>query len=338
MDERKITAKLIDLTTKSGIQADPVELVGLYVALKAKPMLILTGQANSGKTLVVESLMQVLNGGNPRQCQMLTGHAWWAGRTGNTALFSEAQTRLTTGKIMALIDEARKPENADRVFLACLTRISLAEVAVFFPEMAFQIRNERLMRLPSFHYTEPIPFPSNLFFIGTIDTSLDNWTNDDLDAVTTLMDWRGALTAAQIRGSVVGTVPGSENLFLRSCIRSEEAACAKLSSILGDTKQPLRPLFEMAELLGNYALVMPPSLINSATVYLANAWTANGHGLFAEDNPENLAGALDFVIAHGVLRPHIGQIRQAAPLTQKLQALLDRAMPRSVNMLNPALT
>jgi len=172
MNEQEIVARLLSTVTESDVRSDPNAIVNFYVALKSKPMAILIGPMNSGKITVVESLMRVLAGSETIQCQKMDGHAWWAAKSGNVALFTDAQTRFNTTKILSLVEEALQPENANRVFIACLTRISPAELFGFFSEVAFQVQHERLMRLPYAHLSEPMPYPPNLFLIGTMDTVL----------------------------------------------------------------------------------------------------------------------------------------------------------------------
>ena len=102
-------------------------------------------------------------------------------------MFTEAQTPLNTSKLLALIGEAWLPENAGRIFMACHTRMSPAELEGYFASTALQIQCCGLMQLPTAHFTEPIPFPPNVLLIGTIDA--DGWkTSDDcLIAVTNII-------------------------------------------------------------------------------------------------------------------------------------------------------
>jgi hypothetical protein len=160
--ELKIITHLIRVTAEVGIQTDPVSIVNFYVALKSKPLAILTGIAQSGKVALVRILAQALIGDDPWRCQMMSGHAWWAGQTGNVALFTDIQTRLNSDKVLNLIEEAGRPENARRVYIACLACISPAELTGFFSELACQLQHGQIMQLPSIHLTQPIAYPSNL--------------------------------------------------------------------------------------------------------------------------------------------------------------------------------
>ena len=131
--------------------------------------------------------------GDCARCQMMVGHPWTFGKSENLAMFTEVHTRNTTEKLLGLIEEAWLPENARRVFIACLTRISPAELLAFFTEVAEQLGHGQLVRLGDLHFSEPIPFPPNLFLIGTMDTLDFDWWDHGLLSKTTIVQWPTAV-------------------------------------------------------------------------------------------------------------------------------------------------
>jgi hypothetical protein len=90
----------------AGVRTHTVDIVNCYVAVKSKPLAILIGPSQSGKTVLVRSLAQALTGGDPFRRQIMEGHVGWASRTGDVALFIAAHERLNSAKILALIEEA----------------------------------------------------------------------------------------------------------------------------------------------------------------------------------------------------------------------------------------
>lgn len=178
-NENDIITRLIQVAATAGVRADPRLITHFYLTLQARRLVILAGPPQSGKIALVHSLAQVLTGGDPLQCQMMVGHAWWAGRSGDVGFFTQAQTRFNSAKILAMVEEALQPENAQRVYIACLTRISPAEVISFFSEIALQLQHGQLIRLPGVHLTQPIPYPPNLFLIGTMDTTQSDWAESN---------------------------------------------------------------------------------------------------------------------------------------------------------------
>jgi hypothetical protein len=173
--EIQLLAGLSEQANQVGICIDRTAITNFYVALKSKPLAILTGPAHSGKIALVQCLAHNLMGGNCQQCQVMVGHPWSFGHTENLTLLIEAQMRCNTEKLLGLIEEAWRPGNAHRVYIACITRISPAELLSFFTEVSFQLKHGQLMRFGDVHFSEPIPFPPNLFLIGTMDTERFDW-------------------------------------------------------------------------------------------------------------------------------------------------------------------
>jgi len=164
--EQKVVNHIIHLSDASSFHMNPQAVTNLYVGLKSKPLTILVGPNNTGKIASVQNLAIGLIGNDPLRFQMMVGHAWWANQCADIIKFTEAQTRWNSSKILELIQEANQPENAQRIYIACLTRISPAELNEFFSEVAFQLHHDQVKRVASIHLTEPIPFPSNMFLIG----------------------------------------------------------------------------------------------------------------------------------------------------------------------------
>jgi len=329
--EHDAITRFIQMTGETTLPVDPISIVNLYVSLKSKPMSILTGAAHSGKSEVVRRLAQFLTDGDPIRSQMMNGHAWWAEKTHDVAFFTEAQTRFNTTKMLAVIEEAWQPENTNHVFVACLTRMSPAELIGFFSEVAFQLRHGEIIRLPGAHLTEPIPYPPNLFLIGTMDTTRFDWSDDDLLSQATLIQWPEdeiKPTAETDRESF----PLGETVFLDSLIRNEATARLKLRRILGSEQQSLRPLLLAERLLNEHKIRLPGSVRGETLIYLANAWSKEGIGLFDQVTPNNLAIALDLAIVQ-ILLPRMGTIIRDRPTLQRQLRDVMTHFPRSVAFL-----
>jgi hypothetical protein len=335
-DEEEIVARLLQVVAEASVRAAPEEVVNFYVSLKSKPLAILLGPADSGKVALVQSLAQVLIGDDPFRYQPMVGHARWASGSENVTLFTEAQTRFNDDKLLALIEEALRPENiASRVFVACLTHISPAELIDFFAEVALQLRHGELTLLPSIHLTEPIPFPPNMFLIGTMDAVRWKWSHTDLLSKATIVRWPdvGVEPTARATGATGVPVPGGELEFLRSCIRSERKARQRLEHLPGWHPHTLDPLHQVAGLLEEYGVDLPCSVIGEAVIYLANAWTKGNNGLFTSANDRNLAIALDFAIAQTLLPRGLKELRRSTAMQRQLHEVLDGRFPRSTAFL-----
>lgn len=112
MGEREWLAQLIQSITGAHISTNPVAVTNIYVALKSKPLLLLTGPTGSRKSDMVRCLAQHLLGSDCYQCQILTGHPWWIAPGQNFAFFSYVHSRFTSEKILCLLEEAILPQTA----------------------------------------------------------------------------------------------------------------------------------------------------------------------------------------------------------------------------------
>ena len=77
----------------------------------------------------------------------------------------------------------------------------------------------------------------------------------------------------------------------------------------------------------------PPRVLGEAMIYLANAWSRRGAGLFAPSPTTNLEIALDLSIAQSVLPHAQASIQQSPALREELHATLNGKFPRSAALL-----
>jgi energy-coupling factor transporter ATP-binding protein EcfA2 len=334
--ERELVAHLVKTASRAGIADDPIQVKNFYIALKTKPLVILTGPRGSGKIALTEHLSQVLKSHNRislenHQIQMLVGHPWWVGNSENMALFTNAHLRFNTDKLLFMVSEAWRPENSHRLFIACLTRISPAELMDFFCQIATQISQGGLTRLGKSHIHEPIPFPPNLRMVGTMDTLKYRWWDADLLSQTLVIPW----TKYELLSNVITEIgfPLGESIFLKANLHSRDGIYKKIHSILSDHKQPLLPLVQIESLLIRNGVQNTQLIFEDSLAYLANSWSNQGGGLFSPSTGQNLAIALDLVISQIIL-PRVYQlIGQINDLGIALDEILTPGYPRSASLI-----
>lgn len=300
-DERALVTRLLRMVAGAGLPVESLPVIQLYVALKSKRLALLTGPAHTGKIALVESFGHVLTGGARLQHQMLVGHAWWAGKSGDVALCTEAQARLTAGKILALIEEASLPENTHRVYLACLSRISPAEVVGLLSEIALQLQAGSMRSLSGLPLGQPVRFPPNLRLIATMDTERLDWADAQLLSQTALIEWLARPAVLDDPVPSTHHLADSQRLFLQACIQNVPAARAKLRRVLGVWPAAFAPLARIIAVL-RVAKLDPATVMGDVLIFLANAWTMQGKGLFDRAPARNLALAMDLALAQA-LRP-----------------------------------
>ena len=319
-------ASLHEAMLENGVSVGQDEITNFYVALKSKPLAILAGPAKSGKKALVQGLAQSLSEQESLHIQMITGHPWWADSCVDVANYTKLHTRFTTEKVLAVIEEASQPENLKQVFVACLTRISPAELLSFFTEVAMQLQNGQIMKLGDTQLPDPIPFPSNLRIIGTKDTlSFDLW-DSDLLLSTTVIQWP---QANNFPGPMFNRgILLDEREFLQSSIRGRDAAYRKVFPVLKGQQYPLYPLLQVETILKRYISSLDFA-IDDAMIYLANSWSRLGNGLFHSTSDRNLTIALDLAIAQILLPRAADAIRNLETLRNQLNIILTGQFFRS---------
>lgn len=331
--EQNVVNHTIQLTNASGFHINPQSITNLFVGLKSKPLTLLVGPGNTGKIATVQSLAKGLIGDDPLRCQMMVGHSWWANQCADTTKFMEAQTRWNSDKIVELLQEASLPENGQRIYIACLTRISPAELNEFFSEVAFQLQHDQIMRVASIHLNEPIPFPRNFFLIGTMDADQFSWLGEDLISKTSLIHWTSDDKISFDLPTEKDNAGNGEKIFLRSCLRNLQAAFQKLYTLLRSQNETFYPLFRTSRILQKHKIQVPTSVFHSAMVYIANSWSAKGTGLFNLDTSTNLDRALDHAIAQTYLLPIEDKLMDSAILRKNLQSILKGRFPFSSDLI-----
>ena len=325
--EMAMITSLHEAMGANGISVSQDHITNFYVALKSKPLAILAGPVQSGKITLVQCLAQSLVKQDGLHVQMLTGHPWWAERCDDIASYTGLHSRFSAEKILALIEEASQPENAQQPFIACLTRISPAELLSFFTEVACQLRNGQIMRLGDVRLSEPIPFPSNLRIIGTMDTSSFDWWDQDLLENSTVIRWPpGSIRANSL--SIRG-VSSDEPEFLRSSIRQRDRAYRKVFPVLRGQRQPFYPLLQLGSILKDYISSSLEQITDDVVIYLANSWSRLGNGLFHPSPARNLAIGLDLAIAQTLLPRAAESIQRLETLRDRLETVFAGQFPHS---------
>ena len=331
--EHEIVNHILKITQSSGLLVDSRSMTNLYIGLKSNPLIIIAGPTHTGKIAAVQTLAKGLIGVDPLRCQMMVGHSWWVNEHTDAVLFVETQTRWNSNKIFDLIEEASLPENAQRMYIACLTRISPAELNEFFSEVAFQLRHNELIRISSMHITEPLHFPKNMFLIGTMDVRQFKWLDEDLASKASLIHWNPVENDNLDLSTGNEPLINSEKTFLSACLRNVQIAFQKLYLILRNQPQAFFPLFQTAIVLKRHKILMPNSVIQSAMVYIANSWSTNGTGLFSRDTSTNLNIALDLAISQTLLMPVEDKLADSAILRKNLISIFRDRFPQSGNLI-----
>lgn len=262
-----------------------------YVMLKSRSSLLLVGPKDAGKLALVENVAKALVSDPSQQYQMMIGHAYWASGSRNISLLVEAQASLNMQKMLWLLEEAAQPKNADRLFIACLARISPAEIFTIFSESGLRL----------FQGDEAIPFPPNFRLIGTLDSTEFRWWTPELLSNTSVLQWPKIKSESSPRRYMSHiNSRGADMEFLETCVHDEQAAYSRLVRLLGK-QQPFPLLTQMIAILHEHDVHLSREATNRAITFVANAWTQEGEGLFAPSTHANLDIALGLAMTQYIL-------------------------------------
>jgi hypothetical protein len=332
--EKLVVDRLVQTVMQAGICNNPTAVVNLYIALKTKPLAILAGPAMTGKLALLHCLAGALTGGGCEQCQFLAGHPWNAEHSGNMAFFTDLHTRYNSEKLLCLIEEAWRLENSGKVYIACLARISQAEVTTLFSEIAFQARQGHIMQFGDVHFSTPLPYPPNFFLVGTLDIPRFDVWNHDLLSATTIIPWHETRSSTHLcPSSRREPYPQTGSQFLAASTRNLQAVYQKLHTLLAWVQHPMEPFFKQDALVAE-DVNLPRTAIQEAMTYVANSWTRDGEGLFSANPDKNLTVAVDLAIAQTLLPYAAGELHSSTALHSRLTAILDNNYPISAIMLN----
>lgn len=308
MDEHRAIVSILELLGQAGVHASPLDVVTFFVALKAKPLVIVVGPGGTGKVSLVRNAASALGSGDIFRYQEMVGHAWWSA---GCSLLAQAQARFNVEKILAFAEETLLCRDSGRLRMACLAHISSAEMTLIFAELAPQIRRGWVRKIGGNILPRRAPFPMNLTLVGTLDDGPTHGWDLALFPQVAVVQWSPERPRLPIVPSA-GIPAQSLGLPLRSLsVRTAHAASRKLRQIRGYPPDGLKPVIQLARSLEGSSMPAPSRIIGEVLIFVANAWSFDGVGLFDRDPEHNLMLAVDAAFASSIL-PHVASLLTAS--------------------------
>jgi len=161
-----------------GFQFSLEDIANYYLCLKTKPFVILAGISGTGKTQLVRLFAEAINA----KLEPIPVKPDW---TDNTDLvgYKNLQGSFEGKKLINIIAEACKEENANKVFFVLLDEMNLARVEHYFSDFLSVIETRqkddgRIVTDKILHKTEvgqndqelcKLYFPDNFYLVGTVN-------------------------------------------------------------------------------------------------------------------------------------------------------------------------
>jgi hypothetical protein len=303
-----------------GFTFPPLTVRNYYVALKAKPFVILTGLSGTGKTRLTHLFADALTGGASGQYLLLPVRPDWTDGTPLLGYHNLLTDRYVSTPFLGLLHVAAQPENRERAFFVCLDEMNLARVEHYFADLLSAMETPE-RRIP-LHEGRAAVLPPNVFLTGSVnmDEATHPFSRKVLDRANTIefTEVRMGTTVAATGPSPADVPdiapPERQRLFLASRVETVRAATEQLSAI-----DPTYPEHILAVLSDLNARLEPRGLHFGYRVrdevlrYVAASFAGRGDGLLAADRDANLATALDLQIVQKVL-PRISGTQETLTL------------------------
>lgn len=163
---------------QTGLLFEDRLLYRFVTALLAKPFVILTGLAGSGKTKLAQVFAQWICGKAEQICIVPVG-ADWTNREallGYPNALNEGEYILPENGVLNLLIEANKPENQDKPYFLILDEMNLSHVERYFADFLSVMESQDCIPLhPEIEVWKgckvpgKVSLPPNLFIVGTVN-------------------------------------------------------------------------------------------------------------------------------------------------------------------------
>jgi hypothetical protein len=276
-------------------------VVSLYVALKASPLVVISGPTGSGKARLVERFAEALFGAQSDQFVTI-GSGSWAHQSGERSYYRNVHERFGSLHLLEMLQEAAAPENAGKVFLLLLKGPTPEDLDHYFGDLLHVAPGGELrLALPGLPDAGRPILPRNVFVTATIHVPHTPSPRGQLIVQHAAHIDLGQVRIAPPPPPALPPVPvGLQRAFLANSIHATAAARERLTAIFG--RRRLRAL-KAAPVLSRafWADSRLPRRPTAPEVqlFLANSFDSAGNGLFdAHDPQRNLQLAYAAWTAH----------------------------------------
>ena len=309
---------LLDLIEReiadAGFTFAPLVIRRYYVALKAKPFVILSGLSGTGKTRLTNLFARALCGKEAAREQYLLVPVRPDWTSGDALLgYHNLLTGLyVTTPFLTLLQKANMQENQNRAFFVCLDEMNLARVEHYFSDLLSAMETED-GHIPLHENTRAV-LPPNVFLTGSVnmDEATHPFSRKVLDRANTIEFSRVSLAGVSPPFQALSDVPHiapqmRQALFFQGRVSSVSEAKKRMEAAdPGRYGRVVQTLSALNDLLAPRQMHVGYRVRDEVLRYVAAAFDINGNGLFdAGDAHKNERLALDTQIIQKIL-PRIG--------------------------------
>lgn len=322
MTERQAVSSMVSELALLGVSR--TSAIGIWIALKSKPLIIFCGPKGSGKERTTLAVAKTLVNEKSEQLLKLQGHPWWASSYSNIGLLTNAQERLTSHRLRLYLEEAERSARNNSIFFAVFSKISRAELSTIFAPLHQQIQIGHMLRIPFDLAEELVRLPSNVYLLASMDLNNPGMDVGMSQSTCMLFDQVAPLEKGPY---IQGRAPmHSDSLqsALFACRRFDPRAALAMAPTPGRGLDPLRPVREFLALLSRHGIRYGSELIQDAYLYIGNAWDAMGQGLFNQNPSSNTGEAYNFWLQNAAMPKLSNAMRGNPDLRSDVKRLLTK--------------
>ncbi|WP_433747841.1 MrcB family domain-containing protein [Falsibacillus pallidus] len=162
--------------SNKGFYYNRKEIINLYLSLKTKPFVILSGISGTGKTKIVKLFAESLGAtADNGQFALIPVRPDWS--DGSDLIgYRDIKGEFQPGPFTKVLIEANKPENLDKPYFVLLDEMNLARVEYYFSDLlsVMESREEKDGEIVSAPVVEEVEvgkllLRNNVFIIGTVN-------------------------------------------------------------------------------------------------------------------------------------------------------------------------
>ncbi len=320
--ERQAVSTMVSALAPLGVSR--FSAIGIWIALKSKPVLVFCGPKGSGKEMVALAVANMFVRENSKQLLQFQGHPWWAASSGNMSLMTMAQERLTSCRLRLYLEEAERSESNPSMFFAVFSKISRAELSTIFTPPPPQVQNGNMIRIPFDLAEELVRLPGNVYLLASMDIKIPCADVGISQSTSMLFNHFSPLEKSTSIQTTAPLPSGSLQSALFASRRFDPARPWTLAPNLRRGLDPLRSVREVLALLGQHRIRVGSELIQDAYLYIRNAWDAWGQGLFDENPSSNTNEAYNFWLQNAAIPKLFNVLQENPDLYSDLRRLLSR--------------
>lgn len=297
----------------------------LYLSLRSKPFVIISGISGTGKTKIVQLFAESLDATEEnRQFKLIPVRPDWS--DGSELLgYKDITGNIVEGQLTKMVREASMEENRDRPYFLLLDEMNLARVEYYFSDvLSIMESRKKVNGISTSAQLVPdidplLTLPNNLYIIGTVN--MDETTHPFSKKV---LDRANTIEFNEINLNHFGYLEQTEEVEAVTCSnQSLEASLLNLKDCYDDHKDLIervsKQLAKMNEILQEVNAQVGYRVRDEICFYMIH----NAEGKLLEEQE-----ALDFCYMQKIL-PRISGADSVDKVLEKLHELFSENHPMS---------